>query len=57
MSNTKDQCATDLSAVRTLKKPGKEGLSIIVHGNFTCLDVIPLPSPAVLLITDFLSFQ
>ena len=53
----KDQCAMDLSAVRTLKEPGKGGLSIIVHGCQACLDVFPLPFPAAQQITDFLSCQ
>ena len=54
---SEDQCSTDLSAVRTLKKPGMGGISIIVHGNTTCLDVIPLPIPSAQINTDFFSFQ
>lgn len=33
------------------------GISIIVHGNTTCLDVIPLPIPSAQINTDFFSFQ
>jgi hypothetical protein len=43
----------DLSAVRTLKEPGKGGISNNVHGLNACFDLIPLPFPAAQQISDF----
>lgn len=36
----------DLSAVRTQKEPGKGGISINVHNQTACFDLLPLPFPA-----------
>jgi hypothetical protein len=53
----KDQCSADLSAVRTLKEPGKEGLPDDLHGTWTCFDDNPLPFLLAQQITGFFNFQ
>ena len=53
----KDQCSTDLSAVRTLKEPRKEGISDGLHGTWTCLEDKPLLSLLAQQITDFFTFH
>jgi hypothetical protein len=53
----KDQCSADLSAVRTLKEPGKEGISDGLHGTSTCFEDTPLPFLLAQQITGFFNFQ
>jgi len=47
----------DLSAVRTLKEPGKGGISINLHDLKACFDFIPLPFPPAEQITDFFTLS